>query len=127
MEEIELDLNEEYELPSIDCNILNARSNHLSLKYYSNNSFSILNYNIRSMRKNFSVFCSFLSQLILKFTVMIITETWLSSNIDYGFMIEGYSELNSYRNNQGGCIKVYYDKDLNVDIVNDRCVQKCFL
>ena len=50
-------------------------------------TFSVLALNIRSISNKFA---EFLANLIKKFTLIIIVETWLQSPTDCGFEIDGY-------------------------------------
>ena len=84
--------------------------------------FSLLGLNIRSLRKNFASLLAFLATYLLKFTLIILFETWLSDTSDYGFDVSGYAEINIHRNNLGGGIKVYYQKDYNIEIMNELCI-----
>ena len=43
---------------------------------YTNKSFSIISFNIRSMKKNFEEFRNFISELNYDFSVISLTETW---------------------------------------------------
>ena len=50
-----------------------------------------------------------LNQIFL-LSVFIFIEFWLTENIDFGFNITGYNQINLYRNHYGGGIKVYHKK-----------------
>ena len=93
------------------------------LKDISNNykiaSFSLLTYNIRSCRKNFGTFFTFLCNLMFRFSLIILVETWLSSSADCGFDIEGYKHVDIYRDNLGGGIKVFYDERFTVEVIDE--------
>ena len=115
----ELDLGVEGDIQKVDCEFVDQGSfkNRLS-NYNSNKSFSILNYNIRSCRRNFPLFITYLSQLIFKFSVIVLTESWLSSAIDQGFDIPQYKQLNLYRDSHGGGIKVLYSDVFSAHIID---------
>ena len=103
------------ELPQINC--FNKSPNELSndCRTYDANAFSMLGFNIRSMRKNFSTFTTFLSLLMTKFTIIVLYETWLTNLIDHGFNLEGYNNINAYRNEFGGGLKVFYDDRYRIE------------
>ena len=46
-------------------------------------------------------------------------ETWLSESTDCAFDINGYKQVNVYRNNHGGGIKAFYDEMFNVEVCRD--------
>ena len=70
-------------------------------------------------RKTFNSFCSFLSLLLLKFSIIVLYETWLTEHIDFGFDIPGYKHIDIYRNNFGGGIKVFYCDEFQVEIIKN--------
>ena len=82
-----------------------------------NNQLSCLSINIRSIRKNFNSFKSFLLFVRFRFMFIVITETWLNECIDRGFDLPGYNSLNTYRDGSGGGIKIYYHDSLSVKVV----------
>ena len=92
-----------------------------------NKSFSLLCYNIRSCRRNFAPFLSFITSLMFQFSLIILCETWLTVDIDYGFDIINYGCVNSYRNSNGGGIKIFFLKNYdvhfidNLTFINDTC------
>ena len=89
-----LDLSEENDLPQVSCNNINPTDLKLKLnKDYSNRSFSLFHLNIRSCRRNFNLFLAFLTEIIFRFSVIVLTETWLSHDIDNIFEIEGISSV----------------------------------
>ena len=106
--------------PEINCNYYSPDDNHNVHDVINNsNSFSILTLNIRSLRKNFSSLLSFLSTYMLKFSLIILLETWLNKDIDNAFNIYGYRQTNLYRNKNGGGIKVYYSELFHIDILDE--------
>ena len=98
------------ELPSVPCNDydiaqINSKVNQL-------NSSSILVLNIRSLRRNFAHLETFLATLKFMFSIIVLTEVWLTSEIDFGLNIPGYKTENLYRTSHGGGIKVYYRENI---------------
>ena len=73
-------------------NCVNVCPNDLPpmLNNYKKNAFSLLSYNIRSCRKNFPTFLTYLSTLLFNFSLIVLCESWLNSDIDHGFDITGY-------------------------------------
>ena len=117
MHDINFDVGDD-EVPNVNCENIPPEKLDQSLSNF-NSSFSILNLNIRSCRKNFASLLPFLSMLVFKFTIIILTETWLTSNTDLGFDIDGYNQLNVYRNNHGGGIKIYYNNAWNAEVLTE--------
>src|SRR5678816_4318401 len=68
---------------------------------------NVLALNIRSVRKNFNEFICLLKILDLDFSIIILTETWLTSNSNVGFTIPNYLSYHIYRDNYGGGISIY--------------------
>ena len=69
-------------------------------------NFSILHLNIRSCRNNFANLQVFLNSLLFAFTVIVLTETWLSEQIDILFDLDNYTSYSLYRNTHGGGVKI---------------------
>lgn len=73
-----------------------------------NNQISIFNMNIRSINKNFDEFLVFVQSLMIKFDVVVLTETW---NIQYEidkYKIPGYNmHYNNGTFNQNDGVVVY--------------------
>ena len=84
-------------------------------------SFSLLNFNIKSCRKNFALFQVFISSLVVEFSVIVFNETWLSPGSDVLFDLNGYSEYNQYRGDHGGGIKFYVRDMIDVSLIEDLC------
>ena len=69
------------ELPQVPCATITIDQFNRQIISLKKN-FSLFVLNMRSMRCNFSHFDAFLSYLGLKFDILVITEVWLSCNID---------------------------------------------
>ena len=82
--------------------------------------FTVFHTNIRSCRRNFTTLQTFLSASLIKFTVVVLTEIWLSSRIDYCFDLPGYNAFNLYRDNRGGGIKIFVEDSVaaKLDVQN---------
>ena len=107
------------ELPYVECAYKSVRGFNESHIQNDKDTFSIIGMNIRSCRKNFNSFFAFLSMLFIQFSVIVLYETWLMSDIDYGFDIPNYNHVNVYRNNFGGGIKAFYPSNYSVEIINE--------
>lgn len=98
----------------------NNKCTELSLNV---DNFSIFHLNIRSLPKHFSELQNFLSTLNLKFSVIGLTETWLTENTQDLFELEGYCHFKLFRSGRrGGGVSLYVNENLNVRIRNDLCV-----
>ena len=67
-------------------------------KFSVDSYFSILHLNMRSCRRNFPLFHVFLTSLLTNFSIIALTETWLTKDIDLLFNLDGYNEFSMYRN-----------------------------
>lgn len=83
---------------------------------------SCITFNARSIRGHFRHINAFLRSLDYDFTFIIITEIWLSKNIDHGFLLEGYNSTELYRDTRGGGIKLFIKKGIGFSIVS-QCTQ----
>ena len=63
------------------------------------NKLSILIFNVRSCRKNFSNFLCHFSEYVCKFTIIVLIETWLTEGISKLFPIHGFKYFDSFRSN----------------------------
>ena len=105
--------------PDNDCDYFDLHALQDILKQYDGNYFSVFSMNLRSCRKNFPSMLSYLNVLCHKFTILILVETWLTADCDYTFNIPGFNQINIYKSNFGGGIKVFYHCQLDVEIIND--------
>ena len=117
--DLNLDLDDASNFISVPCEEVNQDDLKNKLNQFSDTSFSMINFNIRSCRKNFSLFLVFLSQLLFNFSLIVLTESWLTKSIDYEFNIPNYETINLYRNSHGGGIKVYYSSKFAVEILDN--------
>ena len=111
-----LTLNEDLELPEVICNYFSPLNLKKAMNDCCDPIFSIFALNIRSCRKtSHHLFLSFM----LRFTIIVLLETWLSNDFDDTFNIPGYKQLNVYRNNHGGGIKVFYDEGFSIELLHE--------
>ena len=109
---------EEFDSPTVDCNYCSP-SDVKDIMNERPNNFSIFSLNIRSCRKNFNLLSSFLKTFMLEFTVLVLLETWLTEGSNISFDLDGYKQLNVFRSNNGGGIKVLYRDTLSVEVLHD--------
>ena len=95
------------EVPSFQLDILNLYSEYVTVAELreakrDNMTFSILNYNIRSLSSNFDSFNLFLNSQKQKLDVVLVTESWLDESSSEFVKIAGYDEFHTFRNNKKG-------------------------
>ena len=75
-------------------------------------SFNVIHINIRSYKKNFDEFVMFLNQTGLQYSVIVLTETWLTEDSSWQEML-GFKSYHSIRRGKaGGRVTI---------LVNDSC------
>ena len=94
----------EDETPKFNCKFFSPHD----LPQSNDNDFSLFN-----RRQNFSALLSFFVTYCLNFSLIILTETWLTANIDNGFNIGGYNQYNVYRSSHGAGLKYTVVSRLN--------------
>ena len=114
-----LDISDDGDLPLVDCIYENPLEFIDNNKNFDDSFITIFNFNIRSCRKNFASILTFLNSLYFTYSIITFTESWLTENIDFGFDITGYNQINSYRNSHGGGIKTFYKNDFEVKILDE--------
>ena len=89
-------------------------------------NLSIINVNIRSLKKNYSKLTTFLSQLKFKPKIITVTETWLRVEHEKILRIKGYNQFSISRDHDpnkrvksGGGLRIYFCENLNVEIVTE--------
>ena len=105
--------------PNVPCSYYSPDNLNSHVSKYKNRSFSMINFNIRSCRKNFASFLAFICLISINFSIIVLCETWLNANIDYGFEMDNYNQFNIYRNSMGGGIKILCDSSLRVKMLNE--------
>ena len=79
---------------------------------YSDADFSLLHLNIHSLPHNLVKLTDYLSCLIIKFSVIGISETWLKDS-SHSVDISGFKYLHKYRQNRTGVgVRLYISNDL---------------
>ena len=64
---------------------------------FNESNLSVININIRSLKKNYSKLTAFLSELKFKAKIVVVTETWLRPEHDNLLRIQGYHQLSINR------------------------------
>ena len=83
--------------------------------------------NMRSVVNKFPLLFSHLALLKNKFTIIVLTESWLNAGKDKALELPGYKSKSLYRSRKGGGIKVYYLEQLNMTVEEDltECTPHC--
>lgn len=82
-----------------------------------NKDVSILYLNIRSLANKFDELESIVNFNKDKFSIIILTETWLSSNDSKFFNLKNYNAVHSCRETRGGGVTIYIHTEINYDMV----------
>jgi hypothetical protein len=84
------------------------------------NFFSIIHLNIRSIPKNLSTFDAYLNNINCKFTVIGISESWLTDENAGCYTLNGYQHVYTCRNEKrGGGVSMFIDENLTVNLRKD--------
>lgn len=110
-----------------DCDYHNKDSFQHNISSCDRVSFSIFHHNVRSIVNKHDDFINFLATLRYEFSVIGLTETWLTKNNMDELSIQGYNFVGQTRNNKhGGGVGMYVNKlhqftertDLSINIEN---------
>ena len=79
-----------------------------------NSKLNILHLNIRSCNKNIDDFISFLETVKMKFSVLVLSETWIKDEFNL-INIPGYVSYHSIRkgNRRGGGVSIFIDRQID--------------
>ena len=105
-------------IPKVNCKYY-APERVATVMNSSKGNFSVFSMNIRSCRKNFISLATFLNTYLLKFSLIVLVETWLSADSDEGFYLNGYNQYNLYRNNYGDGIKIFYNDSFSFNVLHN--------
>ena len=90
------------------------------------NAFSVFHLNIRSVPKHIQDLNNYLSNINVKFTILGLSETWVSNSSSGIYNMEGYDQIENYRTNRtGGGVSLYIRKNVkylrrsDLDIFDD--------
>ena len=110
---IDTDIDEMF----FDLNCINVNPSAIVQKIPINNrnQFSIININVRSLAKNFTLLLSLLKISKMQYTIIVLTETWLKDSDDTLFNIPGYEHISINRraSETGGGLRLYYNTSIN--------------
>ena len=111
-------------------NLLNI-SDVFSNKYYTPETFqtshlqnlkhclSVVNFNIRSFKKNSDEFIAFLAACNHSFDVIVLTETWAKNETHSLNHLQGYSSVHNYRDGKkGGGVSIYVRESFRCEPIN---------
>ena len=103
-----------------------------SSKINDGNKLSILNFNIRSISKNFDNFITFLNGFNVDFDILILTETWLNADNKDLFNIPNYNSYHATRHGRGGGVSIFVKASINskevvIDVENDSSLEYLFV
>ena len=108
--------------------------NNIECKYSDIDIFSsyssflnILLLNVRSIRKNFTLFLAHLSHMFLKFSFILLTETWLDHDFSDTFNLPGFYKLDLCRNTYGGGLRLYIREGIKASILSDFTLKNDFI
>ncbi|XP_065650727.1 beclin-1-like protein A [Hydra vulgaris] len=88
--------------------------------------FSILNINVRSLKKNFENFKLLLDELKHDFKIICLTETWCKcGETNAEFELINYKSVHQPRNfGIGGGVSIFIHNSINYSLRNDLCVNE---
>lgn len=82
-------------------------------------SLSVLTVNVNSISANFNYLLAFLEKIKINFSIICITEIWLSKDTDIGFNLPGYNSHAVYNSTRRGGIKIYIKNNLSFSILKN--------
>lgn len=116
---IDPDVN--YFVSNDDCSYYDAESFN-TLRYNVENTLKIIHINIRAANSNFDEFLLFLSSLKTKFSIIVLTETWLNHGREW-VDIAGYRSYHSVREGKrGGGVTILVDEGLVFELCDSLSV-----
>ena len=109
-----------------NCSYFTSNELKHSLEKIPHKNFSIISFNIRSMKKNFEEFRNFLNNLNYEFSVISLTETWCLDDPrnESLFKLNNYTSLYQARNGErnGGGTCFFIHNSLTFNKRSDLCV-----
>ena len=111
-------------LQACDYYLENMFNDKIKKSKISNQSFSVLHMNIRSMQKNLGSLENYLETLDHKFTAIGFSESWLKEyNVDR-HVLDGYKAVHKYRpHRSGGGVSIFIQDSLEYFPREDLCHQ----
>ena len=91
-------------------------------------TFSILHENIRCLPAHHTEWQAFLDSIEEHFTLIGLTETWLSENNAESYSFSGYNHVFNYRDNRlGGGVSLFIDNSILFNKRDDLTVESCVM
>ena len=88
----------------------------------SGSNFIVMNYNIRSFAANSTGFAAFLDTLKNRPKVLILTETWMTTDLTNYSNIDGYNACHTVRKHRrSGGVSIYCSEDISMSHVKHLC------
>ena len=87
-------------------------------KYFDQHKFGIFHLNIRSINSNFNTLLANLQSLHYKFSVLVLTETWLADSTCDAYTIPGYKIYNESSIGRRGGIRVFVRDDISASQIS---------
>ena len=106
-----------FEIP--DSNVAYINPSRVLMQFDCNNKFSTLTINIRSLNKNFFKLEILLRELNFNPSVIIVNETWVTSNRPFLYHLNGYDFINTPSNSRAGGTGVFIKSDINFTVRTD--------
>ena len=107
-----------------DSSCININPSDITKKIAIQNKdqLSILNINIRSLAKNFTMLLTLLKMSKINYSIIIITETWLKDSDDGLFNIPGYNHISLCRKGSdlGGGLRLYYRQSIKLIALDNK-------
>ena len=106
----------------VNCDYTFSKNLKSKVDCHSDDCFSLLHLNIRSLRKNFDEFQTLLTTASVKFTAIGITETWCNENTPTElYNIDNYAYTHICRETTGGGVGLYVSNDVDFSIRHELC------
>lgn len=107
-------LNDYYISMNVNSQYHTADSLNTISEKFKCNSLSVFHLNVRSLPCHFDDLNEYLSSLNQKFTVIALTETWLTEISRQNYSIPGYTSIHHCRENKtGGGVSLYIRSDVH--------------
>ena len=110
-------------LNSCDYHLEDSFNNKIASLDVTNDCFSLIHANIRSMPKNLNTFENYIGLLNHKFSIIGITETWLKESTKQLYSLDGYKPLHICRpDRSGGGVSLLIKDHLQYTVRDDLCL-----
>lgn len=92
---------------------------HFNEKIKLNGAFSIIHFNSRSLYTNFNYIKNYLHVFRHAFDIIAVTETWINTEKENNFELEGYSFVNvNQQNKVGGGVGIFVKDALKFRVID---------